>query len=79
MGVNSYTNRNLCKNSTLILPTAYQHHGQVTPRISRLRPIVLVPVTAVANIANFLVEGVAPSSSSFVSSSQVEKISLDKV
>ena len=49
--------------STLILPTANQHH-----RISRLRPIVLVPVTAVANIANFLVEGVAPSSSSIVSS-----------
>ena len=49
--------------STLILPTANQHH-----RISRLRPIVLVPVTAVANIANFLVDGVAPSSSSFVSS-----------
>ena len=66
--------------SSLILPRAYQHHGQVTPRISRLRPIVLVPVTAVANIANFLVEGVAPSSSSFASSTNclVEKISLGK-
>ena len=63
--------------STLMLPRAYQHHGQVTPRISRLRPIVLVPVTAVAYIANFLVDGVAPSSSSFASS-QVEKISLGK-
>ena len=62
--------------STLILPRAYQHHGQVTPRISRLRPIVLVPVTAVANIANFLVDGVAPSSSSFASSTI--KISLGK-
>ena len=69
--------------STSILPRACQHHGQVTPRISRLRPIVLVPVTAVANIANFLVEGVAPPSSSSFASSQahnclVEKISLGK-
>ena len=64
--------------STLILPRAYQHHGQVTPRISRLRPIVLVPVTAVANIANFLVEGVAPPSSSSFASSLVEKIPLGK-
>ena len=62
--------------STLILPRAYQHRGQVTPRISRFRPIVLVPVTAVADIANFLVEGVAPSLSSF--DCLVEKISLGK-
>ena len=60
--------------STLILPTAYQHHGQVTHRISRLRPIVLVPVTAVANIAYILVEGVAPSSSSFVSPCQAQTV-----
>ena len=66
--------------STLILPRARQHRGQVTPRISRFRPIVLVPVTAVADIANFLVEGVAPSLSSFASSTNclVEKISLGK-
>ena len=66
--------------STLTLPRAYQHHGQVTPRISRLRPIVLVPVTAVANIANFLVDGVAPSSSSLASSTICleVKISLGK-
>ena len=60
--------------STLILPRAYQHHGQVTP----LRPIVLVPVTAVANIANFLVEGVAPPSSKPSTNCLVEKISLGK-
>ena len=57
--------------STLILPSAYQHRGQVTPRISRFRPIVLVPITVVADIVNFLVEGVAPSLSSFASSTKL--------
>ena len=47
-----------------------------TPNLA-VEAIVLVPVTAVAYIANFLVDGVAPSSSSFASS-QVERISLGK-